>query len=259
MPGRIRRRQLAGALAGWLAATGFPAAGASPLPALVASVRGSVVAIGTYSATDSPRFTFRGTGFAVGDGSTIVTNGHVLPPTELATAPTLMALLPRRDGGEPEPRRLQVTALDRAHDLALLRIEGDRLPPLALQPETAPEGTAVALLGFPIGGLFGYSLVTHRGIVSSVTRIALPAPTAQQLSARALAQLREGAFEVYQLDATAFPGNSGGPLLDVDTGKVVGIVNMVLVRGTRESALSAPTGITYAIPSRHIAALLERR
>jgi hypothetical protein len=34
---------------------------------------------------------------------------------------------------------------------------------------------------------------------------------------------------------------------------------MVLVRGTRESALSNPTGITYAIPVRFVRELLQRR
>jgi S1-C subfamily serine protease len=64
---------------------------------------------------------------------------------------------------------------------------------------------------------------------------------------------------VYQLDATAYPGNSGGPLLDAHGGQVVGIVNMVLVKGTRESALTNPTGITYAIPVRFARDLLNHR
>jgi len=114
-------------------------------------------------------------------------------------------------------------------------------------------------MGFPIGGVLGYSTVTHRGIVSSITTIALPSPTSRQLAPKAISQLREGAFEVYQLDATAYPGNSGGPLLDAHSGQVVGIVNMVLVKGTRESALTNPTGITYAIPVRFARDLLNQR
>ena len=75
---------------------------------------------------------------------------------------------------------------------------------------------------------------------------------------RAVAQLRQGPIEAYQLDATAYPGNSGGPVLDARTGSVLGVVNMVLVRGTRESALSHPTGITYAIPVRFVNELIQR-
>jgi hypothetical protein len=39
---------------------------------------------------------------------------------------------------------------------------------------------------------------------------------------------------------------------------VLGIVNMVLVKSTKESALKDPTGITYAIPARHLKALLDQ-
>src|SRR5688572_23498975 len=49
------------------------------LPETVQRVKGSVVAIGTYQKTRSPAFMFRGTGFAVGDGTLIATNAHVLP------------------------------------------------------------------------------------------------------------------------------------------------------------------------------------
>jgi serine protease Do len=63
---------------------------------------------------------------------------------------------------------------------------------------------------------------------------------------------------VFQLDATAFPGNSGSPLYDPATGEVVGILNMVFVKGTKESALTQPSGISYAIPSNFLIELLAR-
>lgn len=238
-----------------LVAAGAPAL--AGLPETVAAVKPSVVAIGTYNPTDSPRFTFRGTGFVVGDGNTVVTNFHVLPAAAEATPAASLMVQVVRGPQDLQPRAVRVLSSDRAHDLTLLRIEGPPLPALTLgDAATVPEGTAIAFTGFPIGGLLGFSPVTHRGIVAAVTRIALPPPTAQQLSSRALAQLRAGAFDIYQLDATAYPGNSGGPVFDAQSGHVVGVINMVFVRGSRESALTNPTGISYAIPVRWVSELL---
>jgi serine protease Do len=90
----------------------------------------------------------------------------------------------------------------------------------------------VALIGFPIGGVLGFRPVTHRGIVASIVASALPTQSSRQLNEGAVARLREGSFELLQLDATAYPGNSGGPLFDVETQQVIGVVNMVLSRAT---------------------------
>jgi S1-C subfamily serine protease len=151
-------------------------------------------------------------------------------------------------------------AIDRAHDLALLRIEGSALPALKLSDGTRMrEGMSVALNGYPIGGVLGFTPVTHRGIVSSITAIVLPAPSSQALNARAIARLRQGSFDIYQLDATAYPGNSGSPVFDIESGEVVAVINMVLVRGSKESALRFPTGISYAIPVRFVNELLKGR
>ena len=46
----------------------------------IEAVKPSVVAIATYQKTRSPAAVFFGTGFAVGDGLTIVTNAHVVAP-----------------------------------------------------------------------------------------------------------------------------------------------------------------------------------
>lgn len=70
-------------------------------------------------------------------------------------------------------------------------------------------------------------------------------------------QLARGAFPVFQLDATAYPGNSGSPLYDPQTAEVIGVVNMVFVKGSKEAALSQPSGITYANPAVHVQALLQ--
>ena len=96
-------------------------------------------------------------------------------------------------------------------------------------------------------------------MVASLTPIAAPAPNSRQLNAQAIATLRRGSFDIIQLDATAYPGNSGGPLLDVASGQVVGVVNMVLVKGNKESALSQPSGISYALPVQLVHELLRER
>jgi S1-C subfamily serine protease len=230
---------------------------AADLPDLIAQAKLSIMPVGTYSATGNPRFSFRGTGFVVGDGTLIATNFHVLPDTAAVDPAVQMAVVTSRGSVEGQARMARVVATDRVRDLALLRIDGPPLPPLSLgAPGSTREGQSIVLMGFPIGGTLGFSVVTHRGIIASITRVALPAPTARQLDPRAVSRLREGNFEVLQLDAMAYPGNSGGPVLDVESGRVVGIVNQVLVRGSRESALSSPSGITYAIPTSLLVDLL---
>lgn len=227
---------------------------------VIEAAKPSVLAIGSYNPVKNPRFTFHGSGFVVAGGDLVVTNAHVLPSgAALDVDARLMVLLPRAKSA-PELRAASVLSTDPLHDLVLLKIEGSALPALKLADSTAVrEGQAVVLMGFPIGGALGFKPVTHRGIVASITAVALPAPTSQQLDPRAVRRLREGSFELFQLDATAYPGNSGGPLLDSETGAVIGVVNMVLLKSTKESALSQPTGISYAIPSRHVAELIKDR
>ena len=234
------------------------------LPAIVEAVKPAVVVVGYFKATSSPRFAMAGTGFAVGDGSLLITNAHVLADGATVDPDAQLQVLVRNPGGSGgaaglEPRSASVVEVDRVHDLALLRVAGKPLPALKLRESgTVREGQSVALMGFPVGGALGFSPVTHRGIVSSITTAALPSPTSRQLNEKSIRSLREGPFEILQLDATAYPGNSGGPLFDADTGEVVGVVNMVFVKGTRESALSNPTGITYAIPAGFVLQLLQR-
>ena len=153
---------------------------------------------------------------------------------------------------------MEKVAQDQEHDLALLRLKnGDPLPSLRLADRAAIEGQEVALMGFPLGTVLGLFPVTHRGMVSVITPIIIPGANANELDAKAIKNLRKP-FEVYQLDATAYPGNSGSPVFDATTGDVLGIVNMVFVKGSKEKAITDPSGISYAIPAQYIKRLLER-
>ena len=246
----------------WLAAVWLLLAASlahSDLADVIARIKPSVVIVGTHRSTDSPRFRLRGTGFVVGNGNLVVTNAHVLPDAVENQDGMSLVVQVRSSNQELSMRQATVLEVDRVHDLAVLRIEGQPVAAVALRnSDTVREGQAIAFMGFPIGGTLGFSPVTHRGMVSSITPAVLPAPTSRQLTEAAIRGARGGAFDIFQLDATAYPGNSGGPLFDAASGEVIGVVNMVLLKNTRESALSQPSGISYAIPSRFVIQLLER-
>lgn len=230
------------------------------LPSSINKVKPSVVIVGTFKATNNPRFTLRGTGFVVAEGNLAITNAHVIPEGSEADTETKMAVQVRIGQSDLQMRFATVLEIDKTHDLALLKFDGAPVQKLVLgDSDKAQEGQSIAFMGFPIGGALGFSVVTHRGMISSRTAISLPPANSRQLDARTLRSLREGSFDIFQLDATAYPGNSGGPMFDADTGEVLGVVNMVFVKGTKESALTNPSGISYAIPSVHILQLLQRR
>ena len=229
--------------------------------AAIPRVKLSIVAIGTFQATRVPQFRFAGTGFVVGDGTLVATNAHVLPAIldSGADPELLMAMLPTADPMRSEARRIAPLTTDAEHDLAVLKMSGAPLPALSLRDSaTVAEGDQLLFTGFPIGTVLGLFPATHRALVAAIAPVAIPAATGQQLDAKVLRRLREGAFPVFQLDATAYPGQSGSPLYDGASGEVVGIINMVLVKSTKESALSQPSGISYAIPSRALIELLGR-
>jgi serine protease Do len=240
-----------------LAVIAVPARGAD-LERTIEQVKPSIVAVGTFLKTRSPAVQFVGTGFAVADGRFIVTNAHVAnKPLDTQKLETPVVLVSKN--GEPAAREAELLAIDKEHDLALMKISGDPLAALKLgDSATVSEGRVLAFTGFPIGMVLGFHPATHRGMVSAITPIVTPGITAKQLNAQMISRIRESTYNVFQLDGTAYPGNSGSPLYDPENGAVYGIINSVFVRGTRESAISQPSGITYAIPSRYIRALLSR-
>lgn len=236
-----------------------PQVHAAGLVDTIKQVRPSIIAVGTFKPTASPSFTFRGTGFAVGDGSLVITNAHVLPKSvDLADYESVAVAIPGDDGPGASGRKVQILATDPEHDLALLKLLGPPLKGLKLAADgLLDEGERIAFTGFPIGSVLGLIPVTHRGIVSAVTPIVIPGRNARELNARNIRSLKDP-FRVYQLDATAYPGNSGSPLYDPETGEVIGVINMVLVKATKESVLSQPSGISYAIPVRYVRELMRR-
>ncbi len=220
-------------------------------------VKPSIVAVGTYMPARSPQSKFGGTGFVVADGRYVVTNAHVIPrEIDYANKERLTVFVGQ--GNKATGRRAKIVAKDEKHDLCLLSIAGKPMPALKLgSTKHVREGKLYAFTGFPIGMVLGLHPVTHRGIVSAITPMVIPAASSKQLSVKMIRAMREP-YDVFQLDATAYPGNSGSPLYEVDSGKVVGVINSVLVKSTKESALENPTGISYAIPIDHLNKLLQK-
>ncbi|MGR9052878.1 MAG: trypsin-like peptidase domain-containing protein [Gammaproteobacteria bacterium] len=228
------------------------------LPLTIERVKPGIVAVGTYMPTRAPRSVFLGTGFAVGDGSLIATNAHVLPKSLDVGHREEIAVFIRRNG-HPEMAYSQKTAVDLTHDVALLKLAGSsRLSPLQLgKANQVKEGKLYAFTGYPIGMVLGLFPVTHRGIVSAITPLAIPQLSTKELNPKMIKRLRHP-YNVFQLDATAYPGNSGSPLYDVETGEVIGIINKVFIKESKETALSKPSGISYAIPINYLEKLMKK-
>lgn len=238
-----------------------PVAIADSLPDVIDKIRGSIVGVGTAYPPRQPNIkgppsSLNATGFVVGNGLQIITNAHVIPEKLDADNNQTLAVFSGR-GSAIKAHPARVVKIDEEHDLALLAIQGSPLPALVLGDSVnVKEGQEVAFTGFPIGAVLGLYPVTHRGIVSVIVPMARPANTSRTLTAIQLKHMRNS-FMVFQLDATAYPGNSGSPVYEPQTGRVIGVINSVFIKESRESILQKPSGISYAIPSAHVHSLLD--
>ncbi len=230
---------------------------AGELIGTIKQIKRSVVAVGTHQKLRRPPMVLMGTGFVVADGRHVVTSAHVVSRKLQETPAERLAIIIPKGGQNAEVRFAEIVGTDAAHDVAVLRVAGKALTPVALGDDTGvEEGLEIAFTGYPIGTVLGLHASTSRGIVSAITPISLPQVSPRLLDAKMIRQLREGSA-VFQLDATAFPGNSGSPMYDVRLGTVYGIINSVFVKDTKERVLQDPSGITYATPIRHAKALLK--
>ena len=238
----------------------LPSVRAATLEKTIAAVKPSIVGVGSYQKTRSPPIRFVGTVWIAGDGMSIITNAHVVGDLPDGTnIEQIGIVVAKGDGVEFRPARL--AGRDTVHDLAHLRLlDGPPLPALKLgDSSNVAEGRDLAFTGFPLGMVLGLHHVTHRATLSAITPIVMPSISSGKLDARAIVALSRDVFKIFQLDGTAYPGNSGSPVYDPETGAVLGVINMVFVKGLKESAISAPSGITYAVPARYVDALLQQK
>ncbi len=227
---------------------------------LVKMLQPGVVGVGVFSPIDGNQATLEGSGFVIGNGKYIATNYHVVE-RELDTSKVQFRVVYSGKGKRSKLHKVKLVDFDPIFDLAILEVveEHAYLDPVFTfaSDELKRPGEDIAFIGFPIGSVLGLFPAVHKGIIAAVTPSSTPAKSSNQLTVSLIDRLQR-AFNVYQLDATAFPGNSGSALFDANSGEVIGVINKVMVQGGKEYALSSPSGITYAIPVKHLRNLAAR-
>lgn len=220
-------------------------------------VKPGVVGVGTFNPTGSPRANLQGTGFAVLDGRYVVSCAHIFSKPLDSEKKETHAIFLGRDR-QVAVRSARLIATDKAHDLALLKIDGAPLPALKLgDSSSVREGWQLYFTGYPIGSVLGLNPSTHRAGLAAIIPIYTPVASVSQLNVRTLKQAKDP-YEVFELDAVAYPGNSGSPVWHPDSGEVLGVVNSVYVKGAKEAAITDPSGISYAIPVKYVHRMLEQ-
>jgi len=171
----------------------------SPYTEVYRETIGSVVLVSVGGSGVGGRRGGQGSGFMYRD-QYVITNAHVV-----RDAPQAQVQFARG-----ESRTGRVVGRDAYSDLAAIEVSSppSYADPLPIATEEPAIGTRVAAIGSP----YGFEGSITSGIVSAVNR-SVPAP--------------QGNFEIpnaIQTDAPVNPGNSGGPLVDLE-GEVQGVIN----------------------------------
>lgn len=160
-----------------------------------------------------------GTGFLVTSDGYLVTCAHVV---ENATKIDVVV------GAQTMPG--QVIAMDKPHDLAIVRVSATNLPIVPLANSDAVQlAQEVRAVGFPLSNVLGESVKITRGTVSGMVN-------------------SEGR-RLFQVDASINPGNSGGPVVN-ELGHVVGVASAKLAGEDID-------GVGFAVISNDVQALLN--
>jgi serine protease Do len=153
-----------------------------------------------------------GSGFIVSPDGIILTNAHVVAGSSEVT----VKLVDRREF------KAKVLGLDKATDVAVLKIDAHELPVVKIGDAGRER---VGEWAVAIGAPFGFENTATAGIISAKAR-SLP---------------DQGYVQFIQTDVPVNPGNSGGPLFNLD-GEVIGI-NSQIYSGT-----GGYQGVSFAIP-----------
>ena len=184
---------------------------------------------------DNERVQGVGSGVILTADGWIVTNSHVVHLESGRVADAIIVEL-------HDHRRFTATlaGFDAATDIALLKINTDKLEPL---PTADSDAVKAGDLVFAVGNPFKVGITSTMGIVSAIRRTGL-------------GMNGPGGYENFiQTDASINPGNSGGALVDA-SGRLIGINTAIF------STNGSNAGIGFAIPTnlmRHVLADLAEQ
>jgi len=200
-----------------------PSAGAAlDAAAIAAKVNPAVVDINTAV----------GSGRAAGTGMIISSSGEVLTNNHVVDGSTSIKVT---IAGRSQTYTAHVVGVNPSADIALIQVEGvSGLPTVSFaRSSTLKVGDAVVAIGNALGQ--GGTPDVSQGTVTALD---------QTITASAGGSKTERLTGMIQTDATIYPGDSGGPLLN-SSGQVVGMITAGQVQGFRTSA----SNINYAITS----------
>jgi len=161
-----------------------------------------------------------GSGFVVAENGYIVTCEHVVVGT--------VKIVVHVDGQQYDG---EVVAMDKAHDLAIVRIPASGLTALPLADSDAVElAQEVRAVGYPLSNVLGSSLKITRGSVAGF--------------------VEDGDNRLLQVDAAINPGNSGGPVVN-EQGEAVGVASAKL-------ADESISNVGFVVPANYAKALLRK-
>lgn len=188
----------------------------------IREVEKSIVAIGFHP--DPQRVTIIGSGFSVSDDGKILTAAHVYnqTPEEQRGALKANIMVEEQDSGLKKYKwiPIKLVSKDDKNDMAIFQVESHK-DTLAKKLELGDSdkvevGEEVYFIGFPYAAIlvnegFGLTLIANRGMVSSIKQDGI---------------VEGNPRNFIMIDAISNPGNSGCPLIDIDSNKVIGMMSI---------------------------------
>jgi len=219
-----------------------------------------------------------GTGFLIDRQGDFITAGHVIDSlNDLKNNPKItnarLTVAIRQRDGNSGAREFTITGRDYDHDLVLCHLPGvaavtpdkSHVPKnisatarqpfasLSISPGEPKTGEFVLVSGFPLGS---WTPTVQFGMVAA-TRVLYPSGITSPA-------IRKDRGDLLQISVDANHGNSGGPVIDLGSGTVIGVLDQLVPAPLQigQQVLNPSTfsasGIMLAVPAKWVEALLEK-